>query len=201
MENKPKRRRGAVPPQRGIYAIECEDGRAYVGGSRNIAKRWCDHRYDLRRGTHKNRLLQKAWLTFGETAFQFVVLEVVQNGDLEAAEQRHMTALNTVERGFNLSPTAGSPRGVVHTAETRAKFSAAGLARAMRPGERGRMQGQSNPAAKLSDREVEEIRQMAGTGLFKREIAAIYGITQSNVSRVLSGGRWGASCHPRQFPA
>ena len=40
-------------------------------------RRWVRHRCHLNQGVHQNRLLQEDWDTYGETAFEFTVIEQV----------------------------------------------------------------------------------------------------------------------------
>lgn len=114
-----------APPIKAVYAIKCQDGRAYVGGSIDMQDRWWNHSSTLNRGVHRNRHLQAAWSALGPGAFEFVCLEVVGgNDDLTAAEQRWMDKLREQSDLFNLAPQAGATAGVVHTAETREKMGA-----------------------------------------------------------------------------
>lgn len=117
----------------GIYKIECLSNRkVYVGGSCNLANRKSSHRGDLNRGVHKNKGLQLCWDADGENGFTFTVLEIVGDfSELLTREQYWMDLLNAAnpEFGFNRAPIAGSHRGVVYSAESRAKLSALQLAR------------------------------------------------------------------------
>ena len=66
----------------GIYEIcNLHDGKAtaYVGSTNNIHKRWGEHRARLRRSTHDNAYLQRAWLKYGEEAFAWNIIEEVQD--------------------------------------------------------------------------------------------------------------------------
>ena len=51
--------------------------------------------------------------------------------------------------------------------------------------------GEFSATSKLTNAEVFEIRKMYAKGIFQKEIAKIYRITQSAVSRAVSGKRWG----------
>lgn len=167
-------------PQRGVYAIECVDGRRYIGGSVNIPHRWASHRFDLKRGGHRNSRLQSAWDDLGEASFSFVVLEIVASGDLREAEQRWLDALGEA-RVFNIYTTAGSPRGTTFSAEVRARNAIA---------QTGLRVGSRNPNAKLTESDVEAIRMLADGGLLQREIAARYGITRENVGKIVRRQGW-----------
>ena len=106
----------------GIYKItHTATGRIYVGSAIIFSRRWYDHRRTLRRGTHKNPHLQRAWLKYGEQAFAFDVLELV--ADPQALVGREQVWLDVLRPDFNLCPTAGNCFGRPRSPETRAKIS------------------------------------------------------------------------------
>lgn len=111
----------------GIYEIRHVGiGKRYIGSAKNFAKRWKAHRNHLLRGTHHAPYLQHAWNKYGESAFQFNILELCEHEDLLDREQGWFD-LSKPE--YNVCPTAYSTAGRVHSAETRAKIgkSKAGL--------------------------------------------------------------------------
>lgn len=107
----------------GIYRIRnLLDGKVYVGSAVNIRDRWRRHRERLTKGVNCSPHLQAAWKKYGEAAFVFDLIEVVERKeDLIAREQIHLDALFAAGHHYNTSPTAGSPLGVKHTEATRAK--------------------------------------------------------------------------------
>lgn len=93
----------------GVYAIIChENGKHYIGSSVRICERWSQHKTDLRGGYHTNIHLQNAWNKYGESRFEFVIVEFVpaSRNDLLSAEQRWMDATSPE---FNLTIKAESP--------------------------------------------------------------------------------------------
>lgn len=87
----------------GVYMIECEPtGKRYVGSSKNIHRRWQQHRCAMRKGISSCVILQNAWCSYGEQSFRFSVLQVCEPDELEAEEQKHCDAilpeLNCVQR-------------------------------------------------------------------------------------------------------
>lgn len=168
--------------KRGVYAIECVDGRAYVGGAAYIIGRWCAHRLELRRGTHRNHPLQQAWTEMGSDAFTFRVLERVPVGcDLRAAEQRWIDKMLPEGGLFNLYLTAGSPKGTVHTPEMRAKNSLSQI---------GIHAGDKNPNAKMTPEGIRSIRRLAAAGATHTALAAQFGTSREHVGAIVRRQRW-----------
>ncbi len=103
----------------GIYCISVTrpDGSlgCYVGQTIGaLCNRMAVHRYLLRRGTHTNLHLQRAWDKYGESAFVFSTLEAnIPPGDLTLAEERWIISMNAMhtEGGFNQRVAAGSNAG------------------------------------------------------------------------------------------
>lgn len=106
----------------GIYQIKnIITGKYYIGSSVDIKKRWNQHLKTLRRGTHRNKHLQRAYDKYGENAFQFEVLETILFNDcLIELEQKY---INKLKPEYNLAPTAGSSLGVKRSEETKRKLS------------------------------------------------------------------------------
>ena len=168
--------------KRGVYAIECVDGRSYVGGAEYVVGRWGAHRFDLRRGRHRNHRLQSAWDTMGEEAFTSTLLERVPvGGDLREVEQRWLDKCRAQGEVFNLYLTAGSPKGTVHTLQMRARNAASQI---------GIQAGVKNANAKMTEDGVREIRRMAAAGKTHKEIAARYGTSRENVGIIVRRQRW-----------
>jgi group I intron endonuclease len=88
--------------------------------------RWRKHRNELRQGKHYASYLQRAWKKHGEDAFEFSVIEVVDNPDLLfIREQWWIDTTNCCDNrhGYNTSPVAGGTRGVKHSSESRRHMS------------------------------------------------------------------------------
>lgn len=115
------------PKQSGIYLIRClANNRVYVGSACNIKKRLKVHHNALKRGDHHSVTLRRAWAKYGAQEFAWEVQELVPNLDeLIAREQYWINEFDAANplKGFNMSPTAGSTRGIPVSAETRARLS------------------------------------------------------------------------------
>lgn len=102
--------------QSGIYRIVNKiNGKGYVGSAINFIKRWWKHKFDLRKNRHHSIKLQNAWNKYGEENFDFIVIELVK--DKNKLIEREQYWINFYDashpkKGYNVSPTAGSPLGV-----------------------------------------------------------------------------------------
>lgn len=110
----------------GIYVIRNEvTGDRYYGSSVNLRTRSVTHLSTLRRGVHRNRWLQYSWNKYGQSAFAFAVLAVLERGDLIATEQRLLVANVGTPGCMNVATEASAPMlGRRHSPESRAKTSA-----------------------------------------------------------------------------
>lgn len=109
----------------GIYIIRNTiSDRVYVGSAVNLRLRWAQHKSGLRGGYHHSKALQRAWTKYGEDAFKFEVIELVEDiNHLIAREQHWIDAHKpTHGKGYNICPTAGSRLGSAHSEEVRAKM-------------------------------------------------------------------------------
>ena len=85
---------------RGAYAVRCTPtGGAWVGSSRNLDAAKNRVWFTLRNGSHPDKALQSEWSTHGEQAFQYEILERLEDdvsdlaiGDLLKEKRRHWAA-------------------------------------------------------------------------------------------------------------
>lgn len=114
-------------PVAGVYSIvNTISNRTYVGSSVDIKGRWQTHQHRLRQNTHHSKLLQRSWNKYGEGAFVFTILELVDPIDaLRIREQHWMVKLKAIcpKRGFNTNPRSDNSLGFQHTSETKAILS------------------------------------------------------------------------------
>lgn len=165
----------------GVYAIRNKvNGKVYVGSSRVISRRWRRHRWHLRNGCHHSILLQRAWDKYGETAFQFEVLEEVDLGLLLEREQHWLDELHCTDpsRGYNHMPFAGSCGGVKHP-----DFSK----RLIESGERC---GERHPRSRFTNEEVLVICEHLDRGEHVSQIAAELGVPQATIEGIKNGHAW-----------
>lgn len=128
----------------GIYAIfNKKSGKAYIGQTNNLKRRKNDHIRELRKGTHHNKYLQRAYNKDGENAFSFIILEKCPLEDLNCKEKKWIEQLETMDShiGYNLE-SGGNKNKVVSEKTREAK------------------RGKNNPmfGKKLSKEHIESLR-------------------------------------------
>lgn len=65
-----------------IYKVEnIKNKKVYIGQTKNISTRKSQHKYLLKRGIHKNSILQEDWNIYGEESFVWSYIEECENAD------------------------------------------------------------------------------------------------------------------------
>lgn len=106
----------------GIYEIRnLVNGKTYVGQSINIKSRKSVHLVNLRYNRHHSKHLQNAWNKYGESNFEFGILEECSIEKLTEREQHWIDTKKAYhdEFGYNIGKCAEpSSRGLKRSAET-----------------------------------------------------------------------------------
>lgn len=93
----------------GVYQIKNKTtGKIYIGSSKDIHRRWKEHISELNRNAHYNRHLQNAWNKYGESDFDFTILEKCSEDAQIEVEQLWIDKTHCCDKsiGYNLSLTA-----------------------------------------------------------------------------------------------
>jgi len=103
------------------------NGKSYIGLTKGlVAKRWQSHTSNARRQVYRS-LLGLAIRKYGEDMFRISILSSCDSRPAAAAEEVRLIALFKPE--YNMTPGGEGTLGLKHTAEARAKISAAGIGR------------------------------------------------------------------------
>jgi group I intron endonuclease len=78
----------------GIYKIvNQKNNKYYLGSSKNIEKRWQTHKRTLKKNTHHNIHLQRAWNKYGENSFLLNIAEITTEKKILNKEQYYLDKL------------------------------------------------------------------------------------------------------------
>lgn len=150
-----------------VYGIRhIASGRMYVGiTTQRLSKRWAYHRWALRNSKHLNPYLQNAWNKHGETAFEFLSIELCDTQEaLNAAECRLIKELGGL--AYNLK--SGGGFGGAPSSESRQRMSAAGKGRPKSLETRQRMSASSKGVQRQRSLEGEARLQEARRQAFQK---------------------------------
>lgn len=95
----------------GIYKIICiATGDTYVGKSKNLHQRWCQHRHSLNTKTHPNPMLQELYNAHGMSQFIMELVELID--DIDALETREVYWTDQLKPSMNVVDTKLSANDV-----------------------------------------------------------------------------------------
>lgn len=90
----------------GIYCItNVINNKKYIGLSRDIRRRWNEHKSDLRNNNHSNIYLQREWNMYTEDSFEFSVIELCDPLEICDRERYYIAEYHTLshESGYNFT--------------------------------------------------------------------------------------------------
>lgn len=94
----------------GIYKIQDEKGRTYIGSTTsNFRDRWHKHKNQLKKLNHHSNYLQNVYNKHGANFFSFSILEVVENKDIILSREQFW--IDTLKPEFNILLVAGNSLG------------------------------------------------------------------------------------------
>lgn len=109
----------------GIYMCTCNiNGKSYIGQSKDVKLRKCQHLSELRNGRHFNEYLQRSYNKYKEYNFSWTVLEYCDEDDLDDREVYWIAYYDTYKHGFNANEGGLANRNFERTEEFKQKLSA-----------------------------------------------------------------------------
>lgn len=111
---------------KGIYIIKNKiNNKVYVGSTFvKFSQRFILHKSRLNRNTHHSPHLQNAWNKYGEDAFEFKVIEILDNNEeITLREEYWINEFNAVLNGYNVTKLVEGRRFKKHTKATIAKMN------------------------------------------------------------------------------
>lgn len=182
-----------------IYGLHCichpEDGVRYVGRTiRPVHKRLVQHKGQAKRGSEYpvHRWIRKHG---EENVFAQTLEQTDDYQNLSEMEGRWIE--NMAQSGSRLLNMASIEDGKLlyrHSVETRAKISAGQLGKKIPQSvidfRREAFSGEGNGMSKLTADEVVEICTLIWESIPLKDIADIYGVRPSQITRIAKGERW-----------
>lgn len=114
----------------GIYLITNKiNNKHYVGSTHNFTSRWKGHKSMLNRNVHFNSHLQASWNKYGESAFEFSILEEIDSSleDLDEKliiqEEYYILKYDCIKNGYNTRLKCNTNSGLKWSEESKKKFS------------------------------------------------------------------------------
>ena len=106
-----------------VYMIRCiTSGKCYVGSTDDEVRRMDDHFANLKRGSHHSIKLQRAYIKYGEQAFDFVICERgLLDFEVRQIELNWINRENSFKGGYNMTTFTG--QGTTIPIEHRRKMS------------------------------------------------------------------------------
>lgn len=190
----------------GIYKItNLINNKIYIGSAYNLSNRFSTHKYCLKNQKHKNPHLQSAWNFYGENAFDFQIIEIINDlSIILKREQYYIDFYNSTNKniGYNIAKRAGNTAGIIPSIETRKKQSEARKGKI--PSNKGKIftdeekkkrreKFKNNIASwsKIDWTKVTEIRSLYNQEKWtQKQIGEKFGLFQTTISEIIRNAIW-----------
>ena len=97
----------------GVYSItNLDNGKVYIGSSKNIRERWWRHKHDLKLNQHPNRYLQRSYNKHGIDNFLFEIITYCDENERHDIEDECKSYFDAVGLSYNIAPVEQPP--IVH---------------------------------------------------------------------------------------
>ena len=179
----------------GIYCIKnLVTLKVYIGQSTSCKRRMTDHKYMLRKNEHDNEYLQFAWNKYGETNFEFSILETCEEQDLDDREIFYIRKFNSTNRDYGYNRESGGLSNRKWCRESRDKCTGVNNpmygkhhTKECKEYIKQRNQGINSD---WTEEFVIKLKLELAQGVPYRELARKYGIDHSRVYKILQGKNW-----------
>lgn len=108
----------------GIYMCTCiVNGKSYIGQSKDVKLRKCQHLSELRNGSHFNKYLQRSYNKYKGYNFTWEVLEYCDENILDDREIYWISYYDTYKNGYNANEGGSANRNFDRTLEFKQNLS------------------------------------------------------------------------------
>lgn len=164
----------------GIYEIvHIASGNRYVGSGRSVYDRWSSHKKKLRRNQHHSPHLQRAWNKYGESAFEFRVIEFCLDDRILRYHREQYWIDHHASRLYNASREAVAAREIILTEKDKERLRLARLSLPHR-----------HYTGVLKAEDVFRVFEMYASGIEKHDIAKAMNVEMESIHRILIRKSW-----------
>lgn len=198
----------------GIYMIKNkETGQIYIGQSKNVKSRYRGHKSSLKNNCHTNDHLQKSWNKYGESNFIF---KIIENTDEQRLNERERFWIenycsNNKELGFNKDNGGNQYKIVSEETKMRISENHADVSGTNNPFYNKKhsqesidkfrnhpnyiaymdsIRGENHKGAKLTEKEVVEIKLMLRDGHSLTSLAKQFKVSISAIAHIKQNRNW-----------
>ncbi|MGL5051516.1 MAG: GIY-YIG nuclease family protein, partial [Fusobacteriaceae bacterium] len=179
----------------GIYLIvNNNNGRVYVGQSKNVKTRIAVHKRELKKNTHPNSYMRNDYNKYLGKNFKFEILEKCSIEKLDIKEKNWISLLGSVERDKGYNRESGGTTGKVYDDERIASIKGKGNpmygknhSSEAKDNIRNANRGNNN---KLSLEAVKEVKIKLAEGYNQSQLAEEYQVTISTINKIFVFKNW-----------
>lgn len=186
-----------------IYQIKNTiNGKIYIGSTNNVRKRWNNHRCKLNNNKHENQYLQLAWQKYGESSFEFTIIEEVNDKNRIEREIYYLNETKSYERniGYNFDKNPTDKSGInnsfygkQHSEETKQKLREIATNRSENVKKKMGLKnkGENSAHAKLNWTIVREIRYLYSLeNETYKSLSKKYKVAETTIQAIMNGKSW-----------
>lgn len=166
----------------GIYKITNKiNNKVYIGQSKDIYKRWIQHKTQLDREVKENSHFQNAWNKYGKENFRFKVIEKCHEDDLNNREIYWINEYNSFDSNYGYNKTTGGGQGRDVSEDTRHILSEKNMYI---------HRGEKSGRAVYTDKQIRLCKMLVYCYMKTEEISDITGVPSKYITKIRTLYRW-----------